>query len=1417
MRKRTVVWLLLVVGVASLGFYFFRPQPAALPTPRSRRLVASGPTPAPVPAAPTPVLAMRAPTPALRAEKNPRPDSVIASAWLSETRPAMAAFADWTARYLNATAAQRTGLLIEGLDLAQQRRAALAALIPTDPEQALADAVPMVVRQQLPAEILALLEERVSAQGDLELLAGSSSPGQAAAVSIYRSTLINGREYRAYAYGRRATLATLPKTSIIGIAVDQALAVSDSPVRVLEAGELPGSRAVTNVCVISGNVTPVNASAGLNLATPTAVEANGQIYVLCCETHLNLYEQNLIKAEQANYEVVEADGAPGSSDVTGRPSSAWTHGTKKVLIIVVDFSDLPGTPVNPYDPVANTTNTPITTSYIVNRYNQPNGVRDFFDQASYSQADLQIGAVVSGASPDVTPVLRMPSTAASYATAGANTLLHSDAEILAANAGYDVASYDRIGVVFSDLGGIPNSQITYGGLGEVIGPDFWINGYFNLSQVSHEMGHTFGLNHANLWSVTDGNPVSPNGTSVEYGDPFDVMGSGLTEVNQYTQWNRSILEWIPDSAVTTISTSGTYRVYTFDNPAANITNALALKIVRDDTHDYWIGYRTNSGNANLNDGAYVLWGYNDNQQGNLLNLTNPGNTATNPALEVGSTFNDTAAGITLETLDKGGSGAGAYLDLAVTFQPRIEWSQATFYADEQIGQATLTVVRIDNGVAALSVHYATADGSSSTPADNATAPADYTAQSGNVSWAAGDLSPKTITIPITPGAFASGVKAFTVTLSNPTGAVIADNAAATVDLGAPGAPDPGFALFFVNSAVNRVLVQPDGKILAAGWFSGLEDANFTLYNQGGIARFNADGTVDVPFDSTGGVTGNLAVVYDCARQPDGKLILAGNFTAVNGTPANNLARLNTDGSLDTSFQSGTGPDNVVYATLAQPDGKIIIGGAFLHYNGTACPFLARLNANGSLDTTFTGPSPSLGNGTAGWYVQSLALQPDGKLLVGGEFYIPGNATFKSGLCRLNTNGTLDANFNGVVQGATASGNTSSLLPVNRIAVQLDGNIVIAGNFTAYNNVARGGLARVTSTGALDPTFAPTTNGTCEALLVQPDGKILVGGNFSTVNGATASNFVRLTSAGATDPLFPSTTGPSAAVSDFALQPDGELLYGGDFGNFQTVSDTPMWRFFSGVAGLPGTVQWSVASADGTPGDALVLTATRTGGSSGALSVNYATDAAGAALTGVTPATGTLSWATGDSASKTASIPLASSANGTLLVNLGAPLLGGALLNVTQQTTVDIASLTFATWQAEYFTSSQLANPLISGSTADPNGDSLSNVLDYAFGLNPLVRTNTNTSPAGLSQVTIQNIGGVNYLTITFRERTPPGDLTYTPQTSNSAAGPWTANAVLVGTPVNNGDGTETVTYRDSVPFGSSNSLRFMRVYVTVAQ
>src|SRR5262249_26460992 len=122
-----------------------------------------------------------------------------------------------------------------------------------------------------------------------------------------------------------------------------------------------------------------------------------------------------------------------------------------------------------------------------------------------------------------TQLYRMPQTAQYYAVNGFNDQLHTDAETAAA-VDYNVRSFDRIIVVFSNLNSIPGSLITYGGLAQIAGTNVWVNGEFDFRVVAHELGHTYGLFHAGLYLVTDGNPISPNGFTVEYGDDFDTMG-----------------------------------------------------------------------------------------------------------------------------------------------------------------------------------------------------------------------------------------------------------------------------------------------------------------------------------------------------------------------------------------------------------------------------------------------------------------------------------------------------------------------------------------------------------------------------------------------------------------------------------------------------------------------------------------------------------------------------------------------------------------------------------------------------------------------------------------------------------------------------------------------------------------------------
>jgi hypothetical protein len=270
-----------------------------------------------------------------------------------------------------------------------------------------------------------------------------------------------------------------------------------------------------------------------------------------------------------------------------------------------------------------------------------------------------------------TPLYRMPQTAAYYATNGANSQLHSDAQTAAA-ANYTLANYTRIIVVFSSLGGISGSQIAYGGLAQVGGPDVWCNGEFDFRVIAHELGHTYGLFHANLWQVSDGNPISASGSDVEYGDDFDTMGANYanSQATDFNPWFKNFLGWVADTQVVTVSTSGTYRVYAFDhdNYLAAPGETLGLKIVKDSTRNYWIGCRRDfTGNASLTNGVYVIWGYTANRASDLLDLTTSGSNDQDAGLANGATFTDPAIAMTIHPLAGGGVAPNDYRDVQIIF------------------------------------------------------------------------------------------------------------------------------------------------------------------------------------------------------------------------------------------------------------------------------------------------------------------------------------------------------------------------------------------------------------------------------------------------------------------------------------------------------------------------------------------------------------------------------------------------------------------------------------------------------------------------------------------------------------------------------------------------------------------------------
>ena len=285
-------------------------------------------------------------------------------------------------------------------------------------------------------------------------------------------------------------------------------------------------------------------------------------------------------------------------------------------------------------------------------------VAPLFQEFSYGKTTLTATAT--------SKVYRLPQTAAAYATAD-YSVLHQAAQAVAA-ADYVLANYDRLVVAFGSLVSLPGSNYQFAGLASRGGKEVWINGRFWC--VGHELGHTFGLPHANLWQVTDLNPISDAGTSTSYGDPFDIMGGAVNYDGRahFTPWGKNILGWLADTQVQTVTASGTYRVYRFDDATA--TGTLALKIARDSTRNIWIGLRRKfTDNAALSHGAYVLWGHPSGEAVNLLDLSTPGSDPGDAALAMGRSYVDPVANVTIKPVAEGGTTPGEYLDVQVTFGP----------------------------------------------------------------------------------------------------------------------------------------------------------------------------------------------------------------------------------------------------------------------------------------------------------------------------------------------------------------------------------------------------------------------------------------------------------------------------------------------------------------------------------------------------------------------------------------------------------------------------------------------------------------------------------------------------------------------------------------------------------------------------
>lgn len=616
----------------------------------------------------TPVIRRAAALPALisasaRATNAPTSAEVAWNGWraqLPTTKPAIEDVTEWPANRAEAfekfrawqaqyrAAANHAGLEAEGVQLAKARRAAMARWIERDPEFALSQAVGPDARRELPAAVRVELERWIEGKGGLEVVI-KCGPDVKQAAQVSRKVRVDGEEFTAFVYGRRFAQSTRYDLPIHGVAVADRLALHSSPVRQLEPGETR-ERGL--------------AAQGIHLETGGEVAtATSAMDAFAIESKLLAREKGRgpYPAGQTAAGRVPAGLPPGTAAFP--PSPGWSLGPKRVLIIFVDFSDDVGALM--------TTN---AAHQVMTNVNQ------FYLDNSQGQTSIQ---------PTYFPItLRLPQTKAAYAGLDPMTDLRADS--LAAARTYDqqngntgAFNPDNFDLDISVFTAITGANYGFAGLAFVGAKGCVVNGSFDLRVVSHELGHNYGLFHANRWDVTGTDPIDLAGTHNEYGDEYDMMGgnNGNRPIH-YNEWFKAYLGWLNVSQWRTAPTGGVYRLFRHDH--TNASGIRGITVGQTNDRSYWLGFRRGLTNYSANNfgatnflanGVEFRWGMQapglssdmDGNGSRLLNFTPATANFTRHPLPIGQTFTDPAFNLSITPLSVGGTSPNEFIDLNITY------------------------------------------------------------------------------------------------------------------------------------------------------------------------------------------------------------------------------------------------------------------------------------------------------------------------------------------------------------------------------------------------------------------------------------------------------------------------------------------------------------------------------------------------------------------------------------------------------------------------------------------------------------------------------------------------------------------------------------------------------------------------------
>ena len=308
-----------------------------------------------------------------------------------------------------------------------------------------------------------------------------------------------------------------------------------------------------------------------------------------------------------------------------------------------------------------------------------------------------------------------------------------------------------------------------------------------------------------------------------------------------------------------------------------------------------------------------------------------------------------------------------------------------------------------------------------------------------------------------------------------------------------------------NNQAEAAVEDSSGRIIFGGLFTSYSGVSFNR-----IVRVNSDASIDNTFNIG---TGFNDAVYDVELQADGKIMVGGFFSSYSGVSFEKIVRLNVNGSIDNTFNIGIGFNNSVFVIKPQSDGKILVGGSFTEYNDFFYPYLIRLNSNGSIDETF-----NLGSSLNGT-VYDIILQSDGKKIILGDFTtVNGNSHVR--IVRLNDDGSVDNTFN---SGTGFNGTVYSGL--------LDEDKILAvGAFFEYSGQTNRQIVKLNSDGSIDNTFN-SGNGfirfsgiSFSTTIIKYSDKYFVLGDFDNYNGGTANGLIQLNQNGSINASFNYGTG-----------------------------------------------------------------------------------------------------------------------------------------------------------------------------------------------------------------------------------------------------------------------------------------------------